>query len=348
MPSLQSLLHLKRSKSKTPELGRPATNPVTNGHILQQTHAWPYSPQAQIQHQPPIQHQCQHMSHQQVYQPQQPIPWPHHYPSQHIIQSPQQQSIQPYTIQPQPLQSQIKPQSNLLESRPTENGMVMNGHVAHQPPHFTALQAFHSSQVQSITVTGQSQRYSTDNPYYSNQIVTLAMQQQQQQQQPQHHHQQHQHQQNQSHQQNQQQPHQHHNHNHQHNHQHQQQMLQQQQQQVHQSHQQRMVMDEPQKSRPQFQQQQIHPTIQLGSVDAQRQEQIQQQQQYQNHPIVNDTVANGNEELSLDVLWMMHESDRQKLSKLAESMEKDLKALNEELDIIRRETPTYSVSEAKI
>lgn len=79
----------------------------------------------------------------------------------------------------------------------------------------------------------------------------------------------------------------------------------------------------------------------------QRQQQLLHQQQYQNHQAV--AVASNEEgNYSLEVLTIMYEREKEELSKTANIIAEELVELNKALEVIRKETPVYSVNEAKI
>jgi len=119
------------------------------------------------------------------------------------------------------------------------------------------------------------------------------------------------------------------------------QQVQQHQQQLQQQLQQQM---EDQRQKEQRQQQQ-----QLQSQYRQQQLEFQhqslEQQDYQNNGIVEEVTT---KDLSLEVLCHIHERSMEDLSKLASLLKEDISKLNEELAIIRNDTPVYSVNEIKI
>lgn len=328
----------KRSKSKTPEPCRSCQNPVVD-LVPQPSTLYTYHPQPYHQHQV-YQH---HPSIQAV-----PLSTcPYQCQPQHIIQSPQQSITCP-------IQNQFR--NNTLESRPVGNPMVLNSQIQLPPAQIIPMPTYQTvNQVQPQTVSSQSPRCS-DNPYYSNQnqMASLILQQQQQlqQHQLQQHQQQLQHQQQQQHQQHlidERQK------------QHQQQLLEQQlhqklqlQQQPQQHHQ--IQTDERQKQhQQQVLEQQIHQKLQFQQQQQQQESLRQrqypqqlQQQQYQNHQVVKE-LANGDcNDLSLEALYSSYSQGKENLLRMATDIKGDLSKLNDELESIKKETPVYSVCEAKI
>lgn len=329
-----------RLKSKTPDEPSLQNTQCLNYYSQHLTH-YPYQPNPY----PPTQTSYHH----QVYQPQQPLVQAtipvqpqsaclHHCPSQ--------------IIQPTTYQTHNNLRNGTIDPRPVDQSMMMNannhmnGHIpqATQQQFVTTMPAYPNNMMQSVPIASQPSRCSENN-FYINHNPTLAYQQQQQQQSHQHHQHQNQNQNHQQHQHYQQQQ-------QQHNHQHQQHQLQQP------SQVQRFQHEE---LRQRQQQQIVHQVsqnhLELHKYEEQHQEKEkqqqqqphvhqQQQQQYQNHT----DLANGqnDEGLSLEVLSMMHDKDNEELEKLADGLKNILDNLSKRLEMIRRGTPKYSVTEANI
>lgn len=73
---------------------------------------------------------------------------------------------------------------------------------------------------------------------------------------------------------------------------------------------------------------------------------IDQQQYYQNHDEVASVEVDDG--LSLEVLLIMHRQSEEDYAKKAKDIKLMLHGLHQQLDIIRNETPAYSVDEADI
>jgi hypothetical protein len=117
-----------------------------------------------------------------------------------------------------------------------------------------------------------------------------------------------------------------------------------------------------QQQQRQIQQDQHHPQQQQNQQHLQNQQQqahnmdvdkhkngwqpiYQQQQQYQNHDEIADVTG---DDLPLEASCLMHERDHEELLKMASVLRSDMRKLADELNIIRKVTPEYSVSELKI
>jgi len=101
--------------------------------------------------------------------------------------------------------------------------------------------------------------------------------------------------------------------------------------------------DQRQKEQRQQQQQLQSQYRQQQQLELQRQS--LEQQDYQNNGIAEEVTT---KDLSLEVLCHIHERSMEDLSKLASLLKQDISKLNEELAIIRNDTPVYSVNEIKI
>lgn len=237
-------------------------------------------------------------------------------PCPHLCQQPQQH-IQ--TIQ-SPQQCHMQNQyGNILVSRPSNNALLINNQIQPQFNHGLTMPAFQSNQVQATVDDSQSLRY--NDSLYSNQNL-----QQQQQYQLQHQHQQQAYQINEQ------------------NGRHSQP----------QHHQQQQFQVNEQNGRHSQPQQQYHAHEQNGrqsqplhNHQQQRQQQLLHQQQYQNHQAVAE-ASNEEGNYSLEVLTIMYEREKEELSKTANIIAEELVELNKALEVIRKETPVYSVNEAKI
>lgn len=240
--------------------------------------------------------------------------------TQHLVQSPHQQQYH-YMVP-----NQYK--NNSLESRLVDtNSLAMNNQIHSasnlMPTLAPAYQA--NNQMQVIN----NQQYS-ENTHYSNQPLIAMMPEQQQ-----HHNQQHLNQENQFlaqqpvYQQYQQQP------------QQQQPQTQQQQQQQYSNQlddaRQRQQLLEQQQLQQQFQNHSINDDLRKEQYQLQHQQ--SQQQYYQNQQVVDELTT----DLSLDVLYKLHERDMEDLTKLASDIKNDIKNLTDELNVIQKETPSYKV-----
>lgn len=259
-------------------------------------------------------------------------PQPHHPLQTYQHQQPMHVSTCPFQQPQHIIQSHQLTYSNTLDSRSADTGLVLNSPCQLTAPSVITLPPYQNNQIQTAT-SNQSPRCQ-DNLYY-NQAATLPFPQQHQHQfqsQVQHHYQiQHleeprQKQQQQLFEQQTKQQH----------------ILQQQQQQQQQLQQQQHILQQQQKqlhqNQLQNQPQHLEAHHRLDQLD---------QQQYQNHPVFNKST-NGDEELSLETLCICYDESRGDLLNLAETLRKDLSKLSKNLDVIREETPVYSVSEVKL
>ena len=313
-----------RLKSKTPEgqcqpCPQP-TNPFYNNtnSTLPQPPLYTCPPHPQIHTIQPNPNQTYHnQQHHQVCPPIQALPMSpclHQCQSQHPIQSHQHSVTYPIHTE--------QMRSSMLDSRPTEQAMVLNYNqiqapIAQTTQQFIPVPAYQNNQIQSVLLNTQTSRY-PESSHYSNHGAELALQQQQHQQQQQHH-----------------------------QHQPQQQQMQIQPQ-IQQQSRQKSVQQSQQHQVQQAPNQQYLVPPELRH-DIQK-NQLPNQQEYQNHNQIVDELANGHNDrvFSPETLCILHDRGNEELTKLANSLENDLTKLSKELESIRKDGPKYTVREERI
>lgn len=315
MNGISHIFKSNRLKSKTPEEQCLQNSQCSNSflnYMPQQLAHYPYPTNPHVH--PPTQNAYHHHQHQ-VYHP------AHHQVQPTMTMQPQATCLHQCQslIQPNTYQAHNHLRNGTIDPRPVDQSMVIspNGHMNGPIPQATQQQfvptmpTYPNNMMQSVPMATQPSRCSENN-FYINHEATATYQQQQQQQQ---HVQKFQFDE-------------------------QRQRQQQQQQQIQQVTQHQFDLQQQQQQRDkqsiQHQQKQQH------------QQQIQHQQQYQNHNDLVNGVGQSDEGLPLETLWLMHDEDYKELVEMAESLKTDLDQLANELEVITRETPKYSVTELQI